>query len=138
MKLFFTSRFFLILRKVGRLLGLNKLLRSILDVKGYENQFYQKLIDKLQEKDVFWDVGSNQGEIVKKIKSFFNGKVYCVAFEPHPDLSANLKNLSFKNYKVINAALSNKVGKAEFIYGSDSMQTTGRLEISSRKNTSIK
>ncbi|MBH19584.1 MAG: hypothetical protein CL851_04070 [Crocinitomicaceae bacterium] len=121
------------LRKVGRLLGINKLLRPILDLKGYENQFHQRMINKLQENDIFWDVGSNQGEIVKKVKSFFNCNVYCVAFEPNPDLLANLKKLSFKNYKVINAALSNKVGKAEFVYGSDTMQTTGKLDTSSRK-----
>ena len=53
------------LRKLGRLIGLNKLLRPILDLKGYENKFHQILINNLQEKDVFWDVGSNQGEIVK-------------------------------------------------------------------------
>ena len=77
----------------------------------------------------FWDVGSNKGEMVKKAKSLFGENIYIVAFEPHQTLSTYLKSLDFKNFKVINAALSDTVGKAEFIYGSDPQQTTGRMGV---------
>ncbi len=95
------------------------------------------MINSLKNQDVLWDVGSNQGEIVKKAKSFLGNSVYVIAFEPHPILSANLKKLNFKNYKVVKAALSDNVGNAEFVYGLDTKQTTGRLNekiIKSQKN----
>ena len=44
-------------------------------------------------------------------------------------MSANLKKLDFKNYQVVNAAFSDNVGVAEFHYGSDPDQTTGRLNV---------
>ena len=37
--------------------------------------------------------------------------------------------MNFKKYQVINSALSNYVGEAEFTYGSDPLQTTGRLDV---------
>ena len=37
--------------------------------------------NSLQKKDIFWDVGSNHGEIVKKAKSFLGNDIYCIAFK---------------------------------------------------------
>jgi len=98
------------------------------------------MINSLQKEDVFWDIGSNQGEIIKKAKANLGNNIYCIAFEPHPILSASLKKLGFKKYQVINAALSDYVGKAEFLYGSDPLQTTGRLdsELSTLDKTQVK
>ena len=127
---FLTSKFFIIPRKFGRILGINKFIRSLLEVGGYQKGFDKNMINSLKKNDIFWDIGSNKGEIVKKAKSLFGENIYIVAFEPHPILSANLKSLDFKNFKVINAALSDTVGKAEFIYGSDPQQTTGRIAVS--------
>jgi FkbM family methyltransferase len=127
MKQFFTSKFFIKLRKFGRSVGINKFIRALIEIRGYQAKFDQIMINSLQKKDVFWDIGSNQGEIVKKAKSFLGDNIYCIAFEPHPILSTNLKKLDFKKYEVINAALSNNIGEAEFAYGSDPLQTTGRL-----------
>lgn len=140
MKHFFTSMLFIKLRMFGRSIGINKFLRPLIDVKGYQANFDQIMINSLQKEDVFWDVGSNQGEIVKKAKSFLGDDIYCIAFEPHPILSANLKKLDFEKYQTINAALSNNVGDAEFTYGSDPLQTTGRLnpELSNTKKTKVK
>ena len=140
MKHFFTSMLFIKLRMFGRSIGINKFLRPLIDVKGYQANFDQIMINSLQKEDVFWDVGSNQGEIVKKAKSFLGDDIYCIAFEPHPILSANLKKLDFEKYQIINAALSNNVGDAEFTYGSDPLQTTGRLntELSNTKKTKVK
>ena len=140
MKHFFTSMLFIKLRMFGRSIGINKFLRPLIDVKGYQANFDQIMINSLQKEDVFWDVGSNQGEIVKKAKSFLGDDIYCIAFEPHPILSANLKKLDFEKYQTINAALSNNVGDAEFTYGLDPLQTTGRLnpEFSNTKKTKVK
>lgn len=129
MDFFYTSGLFLKLRKIGRYLRVNKFIRSVVDMNDYQSDFDHMMINSLKKGDVFWDVGSNQGEIIKKGKSFLGNDIYCVAFEPHPTLSANLKKLDFKKFKVINAALSNQVGEAEFIYGSDIQQTTGRLNL---------
>lgn len=129
MEFFYTSGLFLKLRKIGRYLRVNKFIRSVVDMNGYQSDFDHMMINSLKKGDVFWDVGSNQGEIIKKAKSFLGNDIYCVAFEPHPTLSANLKKLDFKKFKVISSALSDQVGEAEFIYGSDTQQTTGRLNL---------
>jgi FkbM family methyltransferase len=138
MKQFFTSRLFLKLRKFGRNLGINKFIRPFIDFKGYQANFDEIMINSLQKKDIFWDVGSNQGEIVKKAKSFLGNDIYCIAFEPDPILSENLKKLNFEKYQVINVALSDYVGEAEFSFGLDPMQTTGRLDSATSKLDKIK
>ena len=128
MQLLFSSKSFTLLRKFGRYIGINKLIRPLLDLRGYQTNFDQNMINSLKKNDIFWDIGTNHGEIVKKVKYIFGNFINCVAFEPHPTLSANLKKLNFENFKVIDAALSNFVGKAEFVYGSDIFQTTGKLK----------
>ena len=126
---FLTSKFFIIPRKFGRILGINKFVRSLLEFNGYQERFDKSMICSLNKNDIFWDIGSNKGDIVKKAKKLFGENIYVVAFEPHPVLSAKLKSLDFKNFIVINAAVSDTVGKAEFIYGSDPLQTTGRIGV---------
>ncbi|MDC3089175.1 FkbM family methyltransferase [Alphaproteobacteria bacterium] len=134
MDFFYTSGLFLKLRKIGRHLGINKFIRNIVDINGYQYDFDHMMINSLRKGDIFWDVGSNHGELVKKAKYSLGKDIYCIAFEPHPILSKNLKKLNFKNYQVVNVALSNKVGDAEFTFGSDLLQTTGRI-IYDRKNS---
>ena len=140
MKQFFASSLFIKLRKFGRSIGINKFIRPLIDVGGYQVNFDQIMINSLQKDDIFWDIGSNQGEIIKKAKFFLGDDIYCIAFEPHPILSASLKKLDFAKYQVINAALSNYVGEAEFTYGSDPLQTTGRIvsELSELNKTKVK
>ena len=129
MKQFFTSKLFIILRRFGRIIGINKYIRFFLDVGDYQESFDKILISSMRKQDIFWDIGSNHGEIVKKAKCFLDNDIYVIAFEPHPCLSANLKKLKYKNYEVIDAALSSKVGMADFFLGSDPDQTTGKLDI---------
>lgn len=133
MNFFYSSVLFIKLRKLLRFFGLNKYIRSIIELNGYQSKFDKKMINSLRKGDVFWDVGSNQGEIVKKAKNSLGKDIHCIAFEPHPILSENLKKLNFNNYQVVDVALSNKVGEAEFVFGSDILQTTGRI-ISDKKN----
>ncbi|MDC6451822.1 FkbM family methyltransferase, partial [Alphaproteobacteria bacterium] len=108
--------------------------------RGYQANFDQIMIKSFKKEDVFWDIGSNQGEIVKNAKLSLGDNIYCIAFEPHPILSANLKKLGLEKCQVINAALSNYVGEAKFTYGSDPLQTTGRLddELSKMDQTKVK
>ena len=138
MKSLYTSELFIRFRRLGRTIGINKFIRPLLDLKAYQTNFDQIMIKTLQEKDVFWDIGSNQGEVVKKVKSIFKDDVYCIAFEPHPILFKKLKKLSFKNYQAIEVAVSNYVGEAGFTYGLDSMQTTGRLKTSKSKYNKVR
>ena len=130
-----TSKLFIMPRKLGRILGINKLIRSLLEVGDYQERFDKSLINSVINNDILWDIGSNNGEIIKKAKNLFSDDIYIVAFEPHPILSANLKSLDFKNVKVINAALSDTVGEAEFIYGLDPEQTTGRIGVNNSINS---
>ena len=122
-----TSMLFMKLRRLGRSIGVNRLVRVLIDFRGYQATFDQIMINSLKKEDVFWDIGSNQGEVVTKAKSFLGNDIYCIAFEPHPILSESLKKLGLENFEVINSALSNYVGEAEFAYGTDPQQTTGRL-----------
>ncbi len=101
---FLNSKLFIFPRKFGRILGINKFIDSLLEVGGYQERFNKKIINLLKKNHIFWN-------------------------EPHPILSANLKSLNFENFKVINTALSDTVGKVEFIYGSDPQQTTGRVGV---------
>ena len=92
---FLSAKLFLNFRRLGRATGINKYIRLLFDFKDYQVNFDQIMLNTLLEQDTFWDVGSNQGEIVKQVKSLFGEEVYCIAFEPHPILSDNLKKIRF-------------------------------------------
>ena len=47
------------------MLGINKFIRPFLDKSGYQINFDKIMLKSLQKRDVFWDVGSNTGEIIR-------------------------------------------------------------------------
>ncbi|MDI9364745.1 MAG: FkbM family methyltransferase [Flavobacterium sp.] len=70
------------------------------------------------------DVGAHKGFILEKILKYApQGKV--MAFEPIPDLYNNLKAKFGKKAQVLNIALSNKMGAAEFAYYVDRPAISG-------------
>ena len=79
-----TTRVVLLLRNLGRYLGLNPILGMLLGRGGYEDRFQIAMLKAIRQGDVVWDVGANVGLYSKLFSNIagFSGKVF--AFEPSP------------------------------------------------------
>jgi FkbM family methyltransferase len=124
-----TSKFVLLLRDVGRSLGLNKFLVLILNGRGYEKFYDTALHTQLKHGDCVWDVGANIGYYTSTFAKQVgpNGKVF--SFEPSPvnfhKLKESCKLLS--NVKLIPFGLGNYNGEMAFYQGDDDLGATSRF-----------
>jgi FkbM family methyltransferase len=92
-------------------------------VDGFENNEVQFILNTLEEKDIFFDIGANGGFFTvmaaKKVGS--DGHVY--AFEPSERerniLNENIKLNNLSNVTVINTAVGDKNKLVEFILAKD-------------------
>ena len=79
------------------------------------DQYFPKDIIRLSDKEVFVDCGAYTGDTINKFVKFTKGKyTKIVAFEPDVNNLNKLKEYRFKNCILINAAVYNKEGEAEF------------------------
>lgn len=83
-----TNRAVILLRNLGRALGLNRLFGSLLSRRGYETRFQEAMLAAIRPGDVVWDVGANVGLYSRAFSDIAgpSGKVF--AYEPSP---ANLQ-----------------------------------------------
>lgn len=119
----------LLLRNLGRALGLNRLLGSLLGRGDYEGRFQVAMLGVIRRGDVVWDVGANVGLYSKKFSDIAgsSGKVF--AYEPSP---ANLLRLneavaSLANVTVVPIALGEREGVVAFEQGIDPLGATSRI-----------
>ncbi len=124
-----TSPAVLLLRNLGRAVGLTRLLGSLLARQGYEDRFQAAMIGAVCEGDVVWDVGANVGLYSRKFSDSVgpSGKVF--AFEPSP---ANLRRLndavaSLGNVIVVPMALGAREDTVAFEQGNDPLGATSRV-----------
>ena len=73
--------------------------------------------------EIYIDVGSHNGEMIKIISKAFNVKKI-FAFEPNPNCIKNLKNIKKKNLKIFKMALGDKSGLAQLNIGHISSMST--------------
>ena len=96
------SRAVLIFRNLGRALGLNRLLVSLLGKGGYEDRFRVAMLGAIRKGDIVWDVGANVGLYSKTFSAIAgsSGKVF--AYEPSP---ANLKRVNEAVASLVNVTV---------------------------------
>jgi len=119
----------LLLRNLGRALGLNRLLASLLVGGNYEDQFQVAMLGAIRQGEVVWDVGANVGLYSKKFSDIVgsSGKVF--AYEPSP---ANLQRLnkavaSLANVTVVPVALGEREDVVVLEQGNDPLGATSRI-----------
>lgn len=116
-----TQPTFLLLRSIGRSLGVNRFLARVANRAGREHRFEQSLFGKIRQDDCVWDVGANVGFYTTKFADVVGEGGVVVAFEPHPitfqSLLANLKNRS--NVQCLKVALGDVDSTAFINEGTD-------------------
>lgn len=119
----------LLLRNIGRPIGLNRVLASLFRSGDYEDQFQMAMLGAIREGDVVWDVGANVGFYSKKFSDSAgsSGKVF--AYEPS---RINLERLneavaSLTNVTVVPMALGEYEGVVIFEQGDDPLGATSRI-----------
>lgn len=124
-----TNSFVLLLRSVGRQLGLNRLLMAILGQKSYEDKFMKALLPNLKEGDCVWDVGANVGYYTSMFADIVGSKGKVVAFEPSRTNFSNLLNnmKSLSNVVLLPYCLGDKDGRVVFEQGRDELGATSRI-----------
>ena len=124
-----TSKFLLFIRHVGRIIGINKWIGSILDSDYYERKFSRGLLDNIEKGDVVWDVGANIGLYTELFldKVGDNGEVF--AFEPSPGSIKELKNIfdGCDNVHIDNCALGELNGSANMLFDEDPTSVVNRI-----------
>jgi FkbM family methyltransferase len=119
----------LLLRNLGRTLGLNRLLGNLLGGGGYEDQFQLAMLGAIRQGDIVWDVGANVGLYSKRFSEIAGSFGKVIAYEPSP---ANLKRLniavaSLVNVTVLPIALGEHEGVVVFKQGNDPLGATSRI-----------
>jgi len=124
-----TNRAVILLRNLGRALGSDRLLGSLLGRRGYETRFQEATLAAIRPDDVAWDVGTNVGLYSRTFSDIAgpSGKVF--AYEPSP---VNLRRLneavgSLVNVTVVPVALGEHEDVVIFEQGTDSLGATSRI-----------
>lgn len=124
-----TSQAVLLLRNLGRTLGLNRLLASLLGGGGYEDRFQVAMLSAIRPGDIVWDVGANVGLYSKKFSNIAGSSGRVFAYEPSLD---NLQRLneavaSLGNVTVMPVALGDREDVVVFEQGTDPLGATSRI-----------
>ena len=124
-----TNSFVLVLRNIGRTLGLNKLIASYLLGGGYETSYDNRFSGTLRQGDCVWDVGANIGYYTKLFSERVGelGKVF--AFEPSPVNFVRLTSAcsAFGNVTLLPCGLGKVDDKLRFQQGIDDLGATSRI-----------
>ena len=125
----YQNRFVLILRKVLRKLGLTVIIGKFLAKKNYEQLFDQALLSEIQDTDIVFDIGANQGYYTKKfLDKVTKGKV--LAFEPVPGCVLNIKKMqpNYPQLTIFPIALGSEKGAFPMSIGNDSLNATSSIK----------
>lgn len=124
-----TNSLILVLRNIGRTLGLNKQIASYLLGQGYETKFDNSFSGALRQGDCVWDVGANVGYYTRIFSEHVGEKGQVFAFEPSP---VNFNRLtvacaSLSNVTLMQSGLGREDGKLRFQQSSDNLGATSRI-----------
>ncbi len=124
-----TNSLVLVLRNIGRKLGLNKWVASCVQRSGYEEKYDRSFSGMLRPGDCVWDIGANVGYYTRLFSERVGvrGKVF--AFEPSPENFKRLAStcLPFGNVTVIQSGLGKEDSKLRFQQGADELGATSRV-----------
>ncbi|MCX5724494.1 MAG: FkbM family methyltransferase [Nitrospirae bacterium] len=124
-----TSRTVLLMRNLGRALGVNRLVASCLGGERYEDRFQVAMLGAIRPGDLVWDVGANVGLYSRKFSEKAGPSGQVVAFEPSPDNLLRLQEAvaSLGNVTVMPVALGDREAVVQFEQGLDSLGATSRI-----------
>lgn len=124
-----TNSLVLILRNVGRNLGLNRLIASYLLGAGYEARYDNSFSGALRQGDCVWDVGANVGYYTRIFSERTGQAGRVFAFEPSPVNFGRLTTAcaSLGNVTLLHSGLGAKDGKLHFQQGADDLGATSRI-----------
>jgi FkbM family methyltransferase len=124
-----TNTLALMLRNIGRSLGLNRLIASYLLGAGYETRYDNNFSGALRPGDCVWDVGANVGYYTRLFSERAGqvGRVF--AFEPSPVNFGRLTAVcaSLGNVTLLHSGLGRADSKLRFQQGTDDLGATSRI-----------
>jgi len=105
------------MRKLGRILGLNRLIGQLINSDYYEEKFGKEMLKRAQNGDVIWDVGANIGFYTEEFLNRVGGSGKIYAFEPVPESVKTLVSRfkEYENVNILNYALGNSDGEVEML-----------------------
>jgi len=123
---FRTNNFVLILRDLGRVLGLNKLIAGYLLGGGYEVKYDKQFSDALLQGDCVWDVGANVGYYTSLFSERIGQQGHVYAFEPSPVNFPRLSSqcLALGNVTLLHCGLGKEDAQLHFQQGTDDLGGT--------------
>ena len=137
----FSHPFLIRARRIGRRLGILAPLWRLLTRRrrlGYEDDFRQAIMSRVQRGDVVWDVGANVGHYTKVLAGIVGPSGRVVAFEPSPRTFEKLSlDVRAGNVKLVNAALSNAKGSAGFYIGDEFNPTDSLTSVGFNGSTQV-
>ncbi len=124
-----TSPVVLVLRRIGRASGFNRLLGRWRARSGYEERFDRVFRGLLRPGDRVWDVGANVGHYTSAFASLVGKDGLVVAFEPSPTNFTRLSErcAGLTNVRLMQAGLGKTDGNQSFLQGADDLGATSRM-----------
>ncbi|UZR28739.1 FkbM family methyltransferase [Methylococcus mesophilus] len=124
-----TNSLVLVLRNIGRTLGLNKRIASYLLGQGYETRYDNSFSSALRQGDCVWDVGANVGYYTRLFSERVGKQGRVFAFEPSPVNFVRLASAcaSLGNATLLQCGLGKEDGKLRFQQGADDLGATSRI-----------
>jgi FkbM family methyltransferase len=124
-----TNDLVVMMRNVGRAVGLNKWIASWLLRGGYEIKYDQEFSACIRLGDCVWDVGANVGYYTRLFAKHVGDKGKVFAFEPSPVNFSLLAQrcTTLKNVTLIQCGLGESKGTRDFQQGEDALGATSRV-----------
>lgn len=124
-----TSGGVLALRRLGRELGLNRVLGSLIGGTEYELKFQRAMLEAIRPGDVVWDVGANVGLYSALFSDIAGSAGRVFAYEPSPHNLLRLKDAValLGNVMVVPVALGERNETVYLEQGDDSLGATSRV-----------
>ena len=124
-------------RRVGRAMGLNRLLAGLLRGQNYEEKFSAMMLANVRQGDCVWDIGANIGFYATKFAERAGDDGHVVCFEPSPINTAMLREAikGMANITVQQVALGAARGRVSFSQGLDELGATSRVLASGEQHS---
>lgn len=134
-----TNSIVMMLRNIGRTLGLNKWIASCLLGGGYETRYDNSFSGALRQGDCVWDVGANVGYYTCLFSNRVGERGKVFAFEPSP---VNFDRLTtacalLENTTLMQCGLGREDSKLCFQQGADALGATSRIVESGSKGVLV-
>ena len=124
-----TSAITVRLRRLGRRMGLTRIVAGFAGGRQYEEKFRQAMLNTIRPGDIIWDVGANVGHYSTVFSDMVGSIGRVFAYEPSPHNRRQLQEAvaSRNNVVVIPVALGDNKKTVYLQQGTDSIGATSRI-----------